>query len=48
MWLDETLTLRLGDRTIEAGPGSFAWVPPGVVQTLPQTTATARFAMLNY
>ena len=31
--LDGTLTLRLGDRTIEAGPGSFACVPPGVVHT---------------
>jgi quercetin dioxygenase-like cupin family protein len=31
--LDGTLTLRLGDRTIDAGPGSFACVPPGVVHT---------------
>ena len=31
--LEGTLTLRLGDRTIEAGPGSFACVPPGVVHT---------------
>jgi quercetin dioxygenase-like cupin family protein len=31
--LEGTLTLRLGNRTIEAGPGSFACVPPGVVHT---------------
>ena len=31
--LDGTLTLRLGDRTIEAGSGTFACVPPGVVHT---------------
>jgi quercetin dioxygenase-like cupin family protein len=31
--LEGTLTLRLGDRTVEAGPGSFACVPPGVVHT---------------
>ena len=31
--LDGTLTLRLGERMIEAGPGSFACVPPGVVHT---------------
>jgi quercetin dioxygenase-like cupin family protein len=31
--LEGTLTLRLGDRDIEAGPGSFACIPPGVVHT---------------
>ena len=31
--LDGTLTVRLGDRTIEAVPGSFVCVPPGVVHT---------------
>jgi len=31
--LEGTLTLRLGDREIAAGPGSFACVPPGVVHT---------------
>jgi len=31
--LEGTLSLRLGDRIIEAGPGSFACVPPGVVHT---------------
>ena len=28
--LEGTLTLRLGDRTIKAGPGSLACVPPSV------------------
>jgi quercetin dioxygenase-like cupin family protein len=41
--LDGTLTLLVGDRTIEAGPGSFACVPPGVVHTF-RKTATVRFA----
>jgi quercetin dioxygenase-like cupin family protein len=31
--LEGTLTLRLGDEEVEAGPGSFACVPPGVVHT---------------
>ncbi|MEA2180450.1 MAG: hypothetical protein QOG77_3747 [Solirubrobacteraceae bacterium] len=31
--LEGTLTLRLDDRTIEAGPGTFVGVPPGVVHT---------------
>jgi quercetin dioxygenase-like cupin family protein len=31
--LEGTLTLQLGDRTIEAGPGTFACAPPGVVHT---------------
>ena len=31
--LEGTLTLRLGDREVEARPGSFACVPPGVVHT---------------
>jgi mannose-6-phosphate isomerase-like protein (cupin superfamily) len=29
--LEGTLTMRLGDETIELGPGSFASVPPGTV-----------------
>ena len=29
--LEGTLTLLLGEETVEAGPGSFACVPPGVV-----------------
>lgn len=31
--LDGTLTLRLGDETVAAGPGTFVCVPPGVVHT---------------
>ena len=31
--LDGTLTLRLGGRTVEAGPGSYALVPPGTPHT---------------
>ena len=31
--LEGTLTLRLGDETFIAGPGTFACVPPGVVHT---------------
>jgi len=27
------LTVRLGDETLELGPGSFACVPPGTVHT---------------
>jgi mannose-6-phosphate isomerase-like protein (cupin superfamily) len=31
--LEGTLTIRLGDETQEAGPGTFVCVPPGVVHT---------------
>ncbi len=31
--LEGTLTLRLGDETLAAGPGTFVCVPPGVVHT---------------
>lgn len=31
--LEGTLTVRLGDETVEAGPGTFVCVPPGVVHT---------------
>ncbi len=31
--LEGTLTLRLGDREVSAGPGSFAAAPPGAVHT---------------
>jgi quercetin dioxygenase-like cupin family protein len=37
--LEGTLTLRLGDRTIEAGPGTFACAPPGVVHTFRNDSA---------
>jgi oxalate decarboxylase/phosphoglucose isomerase-like protein (cupin superfamily) len=43
-----TLTMRLGDRTIEAGPGSFACVPPGVVHTFRNDSdAPVRFLNFN-
>jgi quercetin dioxygenase-like cupin family protein len=32
--LDGTLTLRVGDETLAAGPGTVVCVPPGVVHTL--------------
>jgi mannose-6-phosphate isomerase-like protein (cupin superfamily) len=31
--LDGTLTMQLADEELEAGPGSFVCVPPGVVHT---------------
>ena len=31
--LEGTLTLLLGDRTVQAAPGTFACIPPGVVHT---------------
>lgn len=44
--LDGTLTVRLGDREVEAGPGSFAIVPPGNVHTFANRTG-APVRMLN-
>jgi mannose-6-phosphate isomerase-like protein (cupin superfamily) len=38
--LDGTLTLRVGDRTVELPPGGFACVPPGVVHTFANTGDT--------
>lgn len=29
--LEDTLTLTAGDETIQAGPGGYAYVPPGQV-----------------
>ena len=31
--LEGTLTMRLGDETLDLGPGSFACVPPGTIHT---------------
>jgi quercetin dioxygenase-like cupin family protein len=45
--LDGTLTLRLGHRTIEAGPGSFACVPPTVVHTF-RNDSDGPVRMLNF
>jgi quercetin dioxygenase-like cupin family protein len=45
--LEGTLTLQLGDRTIEAGPGSFACVPPGVVHTF-RNASDSPVRLLNF
>jgi quercetin dioxygenase-like cupin family protein len=45
--LEGTLTLRLGDRDIEAVPGSFACVPPGVVHTF-RNDGDAPVRLLNF
>ncbi len=45
--LEGTLTLRLGDREIEAGPGTFACVPPGVVHTF-RNASDAVVRLLNF
>jgi mannose-6-phosphate isomerase-like protein (cupin superfamily) len=45
--LEGTLTIRLGDRTVEAGAGSFACVPPGVVHTF-RNDSDAPVRMLNF
>ena len=44
--LEGTLTVRLGDRAIEAGPGSYAVVPPGHVHTF-ANRSEAPVRMLN-
>ena len=46
--LEGTLTLLVGDRTIEAGSGSFACVPPGVVHTFRNDSdGSVRFLNFN-
>jgi quercetin dioxygenase-like cupin family protein len=45
--LEGTLTVRLGDRSIEAGPGTFACVPPGVVHTF-RNDSDGPVRMLNF
>ena len=45
--LEGTLTLRLGDREVEAGPGSFACIPPGVVHTF-RNDSSEPVRMLNF
>ena len=46
--LDGTLTVRLQDRTMEAGPGTFVCVPPGVVHTFSnRSDAPVRFLNFN-
>jgi uncharacterized cupin superfamily protein len=45
--LEGTMTLRVGDETRTAGPGTFACVPPGTVHTFSNPTdAPVRF--LNF
>ena len=36
--LDGTLTMRVGDETLELQPGSFVCVPPGARRTSPSAT----------
>jgi uncharacterized cupin superfamily protein len=46
--LDGTLTVRLGDETLELEPGSFVCVPPGVVHTFSNPSDTpVRFLNFN-
>jgi quercetin dioxygenase-like cupin family protein len=45
--LEGTLTLRLGDRTIQSRPGTFACVPPGVVHTF-RNDSDAPVRVLNF
>jgi quercetin dioxygenase-like cupin family protein len=45
--LDGTLTMRLGDETLELKPGSFVCVPPGVVHTFSNPSDTA-VKILNF
>jgi quercetin dioxygenase-like cupin family protein len=46
--LEGTLTIRVGDRTIEAPAGAYVLVPPGVVHTFSNTSEEhVRFLNLN-
>lgn len=46
--LDGTLTLRVGDETVEGTPGTFACFPPGVVHTFSnQSGESVRFLNFN-
>lgn len=46
--LDGTLTMRLGDDELEAWPGTFVCVPPGVVHTFANRSDSAvRFLNFN-
>jgi quercetin dioxygenase-like cupin family protein len=45
--LEGTLTLSAGDETIQAGPGGYAFVPPGTVHGFSnQTDAPARYLLI--
>jgi mannose-6-phosphate isomerase-like protein (cupin superfamily) len=46
--LEGTLTMRLQDNTMEAGPGTFVCVPPGVIHTFSNRShAPVRFLNFN-
>jgi mannose-6-phosphate isomerase-like protein (cupin superfamily) len=46
--LEGTLTMRLGDATLELGHGSFACVPPGTIHTFSnRSTQPVRFLNFN-
>ena len=46
--LEGTLTMRVGDESLELEPGSFVCVPPGVVHTFSnQSEAPVRFLNFN-
>src|SRR5215469_12300376 len=46
--LDGELTVRVGEQTVQARPGSFVCVPPGVIHTFSnQTDGPVRFLNLN-
>jgi mannose-6-phosphate isomerase-like protein (cupin superfamily) len=46
--LEGTLTVRLGDEIVEAGPGTYICVPPGKVHTFSnRSDSPARFLNIN-
>jgi oxalate decarboxylase/phosphoglucose isomerase-like protein (cupin superfamily) len=45
--LEGTLTLTLGDEELEAGPGTFACIPPGTVHTF-SNRSDAPVRLLNF
>jgi oxalate decarboxylase/phosphoglucose isomerase-like protein (cupin superfamily) len=45
--LEGTLTMRVGDETLELKPGSFVCVPPGVVHTF-SNPSDAPVRLLNF
>ncbi len=46
--LEGTLTLRLGDETIQAGPGGYTYIPPGTVYTIAnQSHASVRYLSVH-
>jgi mannose-6-phosphate isomerase-like protein (cupin superfamily) len=45
--LEGTLTMEMGDETVELGPGSFVCIPPGLVHTFSNRSAEA-VRLLNF